>query len=411
MKKTISLILVFLMISMNKITTEAGSYIGSDEISDLYGLSVLLMDANTGEVLFEKNGAEPMAIASTTKILTCMLALEHGNPDDVVTISSHASAKPDVQMNVVEGEQYYLQDLLKGMMLESYNDISVAVAEHIAGNESAFADMMNAKAKKLGCENSYFITPNGLDDEKDGKVNQSTAKDLALILRYAIQNDDFLEITQTAQHMIQELNGKRMVTAVNRNRFLNEYEGALSGKTGFTNKAGYCYAGAAKRDDRTFVAVTLAAGWPPNKNYKWSDIRRLFDYGFEHYVLKEPDLEGVIIPERLPVDDGIDENGKAVGYIHIEIPQMEELLLHEKEHYYVKVYMKENLQAPVKKGMKVGKIEFYRNDLLIGEKDLLSIDDVEKASFWKKLYYILAGFFSKISGNLLKFIRLQGIIN
>lgn len=366
------------------------------EPSDLYGLSALLMDANTGEILFEKNANEQVSVASTTKVLTCLIALEYSDLRDIVTISANAAGQPDVQMNVVEGEQYQLSDLLKGMMLESYNDISVAVAEHISGSEEKFAELMNQTAADLGCKNSYFITPNGLDSEENGMVNQSSAVDMGIILSEAIKNQDFLDITQTVQWDISELNGKRTVTASNKNRMLLEYEGMISGKTGYTSKAGYCYVGAAKRDDRTFVAVTLGSGWPPNKNYKWSDARKLLDYGFNNFHYREIDYLGVEVPGYFSIDGGIDINGDVVKQIDIQIPQIEKIMLRDDETYTGKVYLIKNIELPIAKNDVLGRIEIFRNSKEIDIRYIQAIDDVLESSLWYQICHFLRYFFDKI---------------
>lgn len=368
-----------------------------EEPSNLYGLSALLMDAESGEVLYEKNGNTPMAVASTTKILTCILAIEECQLDEIVTISEYAASQPDVQMNAEAEEQYVLSDLLKGMMLESFNDISVAVAEHVCGSVDAFSNMMNKKAEELGCNDSFFITPNGLDEEKNEIENRSTAEDMAKIMCYAIKNKEFIEITQTQECLIQECHGKRTVSAQNKNRFMQEYEGMLSGKTGFTNKAGYCYVGAAKRDNRTFVAVTLGCGWPPNKNYKWADIRTLLDYGFKNFQYKNIDYLGVIIPDTIDVEDGHSKNGQKTDKVKLQIPKVEKLLVGKEDTFYGKVYLKEKLNAPVKRGEKIGRIDLYKNDILIDQKYIKAADDVVESNIWYKMWKKCIPFLTKIS--------------
>lgn len=368
-----------------------------EEPSNLYGLSALLMDAESGEVLYEKNGNAPMAVASTTKILTCILAIEECQLDEIVTISEYAASQPDVQMNAEAEEQYVLSDLLKGMMLESFNDISVAVAEHVCGSVDAFSNMMNKKAEELGCNDSFFITPNGLDEEKNEIENRSTAEDMAKIMCYAIKNKEFIEITQTQECLIQECHGKRTVSAQNKNRFMLEYEGMISGKTGFTNKAGYCYVGAAKRDNRTFVAVTLGCGWPPNKNYKWTDIRTLLDYGFKNFQYKNIDYLGVIIPDTIDVENGHSKNDQQTDTVKLQIPKVEKILVGKEDTFYGKVYLKEKLHAPVKQGEKIGRIDLYKNDILIDQKYIKAADDVVESNIWYKMWKKCILFLTKIS--------------
>ena len=162
---------------------------------ELYAKSAVLMDAESGRVLYAKNGMEQMPMASTTKIMTLLVTLENANLDDVVTVSKYASSMPDVQLNIREGEQYYLKDLVYSLILESHNDSAVAIAEHVAGSIEEFAALMNCKAMEIGCKDSCFITPNGLDAtatsiradgvEKD-IVHSTTASDLASIMSYCI---------------------------------------------------------------------------------------------------------------------------------------------------------------------------------------------------------------------------------
>ena len=376
------LISICVFFQFHTITVLADSTIDSNDNFGLYGESALLLDAQAGEVLYEKNGDEKKAIASTTKILTCLIALEEADQAEIVTVSENAAAQPDVQMNIAAGEKYVLGDLLRGMMLESYNDVSVAVAEHIAGSTDAFADLMNERAEIIGCENSYFITPNGLDAERDGKTNGSTAHDIALIMAEAIKNEEFLEITQTKQYTIQEVDDKRTVLAYNRNSFLDSYEGVLSGKTGFTGKAGYCYVGAVKRDNRTFIAVTLGSGWPPHKTYKWKDMNTLFNYAFDTFYYRKLDLSGVDIKESLPVKNGKISKYKETVCVDIEIPlDGTKRLLKESDSYYGKLNIPEELVAPVVKGESIGTLELYVNE------ELVETREVKSQIVWQKIIF------------------------
>ena len=168
--------------------TEASEKSKIQEPHDLYAQSAVLMDAKSGRILFEKNGGQKRAMASTTKIMTCILALEYGDLDDVVIASSNAVNQPKVRLGVVEGEKILLRDLLYSLMLESHNDAAVMIAEHIGGSVEGFADMMNQKAQSLGCKNTYFITPNGLDASDENGSHQTTAEELARIMKYCIQD-------------------------------------------------------------------------------------------------------------------------------------------------------------------------------------------------------------------------------
>lgn len=245
--------------------------------SDLYARAALLMEGNTGQILYSKNGEQQLPMASTTKIMTLIVLLEQANPDDIVTFSQNAASQPDVQMNAKLGEQYYLRDLYYSLMLESHNDTAVALAEHIGGTVEGFAEIMNQKAKEIGAENTHFVTPNGLD----AKEHYTTAYDLALITYYALKIPEFVKITTTKSHTIKEINGKRTLTVTNKNRFLSMMEGAIGVKTGFTGEAGYCFVGAIQRADRVLISVVLGCRWPPFRDAKWTDTRKLMDYGLQ----------------------------------------------------------------------------------------------------------------------------------
>ncbi|MDF2540110.1 MAG: hypothetical protein K0S76_3131, partial [Herbinix sp.] len=245
----------------------------------LHALSALLMDASNNRVLYEENGNNKMPMASTTKIMTCIVTLENADLQDIVTVSSYASSMPDVQLNIKKGDQFYLNDLLYSLMLESHNDVAVAIAEHVGGSVEGFATMMNDKARELGCESTNFVTPNGLD----AQGHYTTAKDLAIIASYAIKNDKFIGITNSSTHSFQEIKKGRGYNVSNKNKFLYMMEGAIGVKTGFTGGAGYCFVGAIKRTDKTLISVVLGCGWPPNKSLKWSDTKELMSYGVNNY--------------------------------------------------------------------------------------------------------------------------------
>ena len=198
---------------------------------NLYALSAVLMDGDSGRVLYQKAGNTPRPNASTTKVMTCILALENGKGDDYVKVSANAASQPEVRLGLSVGEQYYLEDLLYSLMLQSHNDSAVAIAEYIGGSVENFSDMMNAKAKEIGCKNTHFVTPNGLDAENSGGTHHTTAEDLALIMRYAIHNDVFLKITQTEEYSFSDLSKKRHFSVHNTNALLHMTDGVLAGKT------------------------------------------------------------------------------------------------------------------------------------------------------------------------------------
>ncbi|MBS4960078.1 MAG: D-alanyl-D-alanine carboxypeptidase [Clostridiales bacterium] len=241
----------------------------------------VLMDMETGRILWGKNEDQPMPMASTTKIMTALLVLEQGNLDDVVEVSLRAASAPKVHLGLKKGEKVRLGDLLYAMMLESSNDAAVAVAEHVGGSVENFCQEMTQRAKELGAKDTVFETPNGLD----GPNHHSTAEDMARITAEALKNPTFCEIIQTPQKTFtSEAPVSKTYTVTNKDRLLREYEGAIGVKTGFTGKAGQCFVGAAQRDGRTLISVVLASGWgTKGKEQKWRDTKAILDYGFSNF--------------------------------------------------------------------------------------------------------------------------------
>jgi D-alanyl-D-alanine carboxypeptidase (penicillin-binding protein 5/6) len=342
----------------------------------LHALSALLLDASNNRVLYEDNGYDRMAMASTTKIMTCIVTLENANLDEVVTVSSYAARMPDVQLNINTGEQYYLNDLLYSLMLESHNDVAVAIAEHVGGSIEGFATMMNDKARELGCENTNFVTPNGLDAEG----HYTTARDLAVIASYAIKNDKFIEITNTSSHVFSEIKKGRGHSVSNKNRFLYMMEGAIGIKTGFTGDAGYCFVGAIKRIDKTLISVVLGCGWPPNKNLKWSDTKELMSYGVANYkerqIFEDIQLNPVFVKDGQQKFEQLSMEGDLT------------LLMREDETINIEYYIPKTLQAPIEANRVVGKAKYFINNQLYSEIPIYTTQDILKINFkfcFKKL--------------------------
>ena len=367
------------------------------EPNQLFATAACLMDGDTGRVLFGKRETDPMAMASTTKIMTCILALENGQEQTVATASAKAAAAPKVHLGVREGEQFLLGDLLYSLMLESHNDSAVAVAEGIAGSVEEFAKEMNAKAAEIGCKNTHFITPNGLDAEDEGGVHSTTAEDMAKIMRYCImtsgEKEAFLEVTRTKEYQFQDTDRKRTFSCHNHNAFLDMMDGALSGKTGFTADAGYCYVGSLRRDDRTFIVALLACGWPDNKGYKWKDTRKLMEYGLEHYQYRDIDKK-MQIPE-IKVAGGVDDK-KPYQYclnvpVKIERPAEEnsKILMRDGEELRAKLELAKYWNAPLKKGEKIGMLTYYLDGYKVAEYELKNEKTVAKRDFSWCIFWII----------------------
>ena len=238
----------------------------------------VLMDYRTGRVLWGKNERMPLAMASTTKIMTAVLALESGKLDEICVVSQRAAYTPKVKMGLSTGEKVTLNDLVYDLMLESKNDAAVAIAEHISGTVEAFCELMTIKAKIIGAADTVFETPNGLDHGE----HHSTAYDMALITRYALSNPAFMELINTRNKSFSS--DRRSYALTNKNRLLYEYEGANGVKTGFTCKAGHCFVGAAQRGDMELISVVLGCGLgEPGKQNKWRDTKAILNYGFTNY--------------------------------------------------------------------------------------------------------------------------------
>jgi len=358
--------------------------------SELYAKAAVLMDADSGRILYEKNGTEGLANASTTKILTCILALEYSQHDAVVEVSARAARAPKVHLGMKAGQHFYMIDLLHALMLESYNDCAVAIAEHIAGTVEDFAKIMNQKAKDIGCQDTYFITPNGLDGTDENGFHHTTASDLALLMRYCVmqseKQDEFRAVTATRSYSFCEIDSGRSYTVTNRNAFLDMMQGAFSGKTGFTGNAGYCYVGALTRDDRTYIVALLACGWPNNRTYKWADSKKLMQYGIESYKkvnLNEIKIELEKIGKVL-VEHG---QGNRIGentYTDVEIGKVigcEELLIAKEEEVKVFYQIEQKLQAPVLAHTDIGRVIITVGDEIFREYEILTKDNVKKIDF------------------------------
>lgn len=354
-----------------------------EEPEGLYARSAVLMDADTGRVLFEKNGDEALPMASTTKIMTLLVTLENADLEGTVTISSYAASMPDVQLNIREGERYRLKDLCYSLMLESHNDSAVAIAEHVGGSVEGFASMMNQKARDLGCYHTYFITPNGLDAQDEYGVHSTTARDLARIMRFCMENETFLSITREPSWSFTDLDGTRSFTVNNKNAFLNMMEGALTGKTGFTNDAGYCYVGALEREGKRLIVALLACGWPNNRTWKWSDTRTLMTYGLENYHLETVGDE-ILQMEPAMVEDGQEGTVALTADIRTE-----QLLMKEGESFRMEVDRPESLGAPVEEGEIVGSVAYYLNGEIMDLFPVRTAGTVGKVDFWWCLEQVL----------------------
>ncbi len=347
---------------------------------ELYARGAVLMDGDSGRILYGKNASEALPMASTTKIMTCILALEQGGGEkQVCTVSAAAASQPQVKLGLTKGDTFYLGDLLYSLMLESHNDTAVCIAENVGGSVEDFAAMMNRKAEELGCADTYYITPNGLDAEDENGAHRTTAAELARVMRYCITQspmaERFLEITRTDAYTFTNVKGTRSYSCVNHNAFLHMMEGALSGKTGFTGNAGYCYVGAVKQGEKLLIAALLACGWPNNKHYKWEDMRKLTEYGFSAYEKKKIGSEPLDLAP-VPV-----ENGKEPAVAAEAEVRPFSLLLRPGEQVVRTVTVRKTLKAPVSAGAQIGTVTYSLDGEVLASYPVVTAGACERTDF------------------------------
>lgn len=355
--------------------------------------AAVLIEADTGRVLFEKNKDQQLSMASTTKIMTALLTLEAGNLDEVFTVDEKAIQVEGSSMGLQKGDQASLRTLACGMLLPSGNDAANAAAVRIAGSLNEFASMMNRRAEMIGMKNTHFVTPSGLDDEQ----HYSTAYDMALLARVALGNSAFRDLCSRNIAKVEFGNPPYERWLKNHNRLLVEYDGAIGVKTGFTKKSGRCLVSAAERDGVRLIAVTLNA---PND---WQDHANLFNYGFNDvkphkYEVKYEDIRLTVVggeKEQLPV---IPLSETMVNVEQKDLSKITQKVLLDPFYY-----------APIEAGSAVGEIELYLDGEKVGTCTLIAKESVErkiteiKISFWEKvklwfqdIWNQITGFFQKL---------------
>ncbi|HHV99486.1 MAG TPA: D-alanyl-D-alanine carboxypeptidase [Clostridiaceae bacterium] len=341
----------------------SASPVKTDEEPKINAGAAIVIDMESGRVLYEKDGYTPRKMASTTKIMTAIVALERGNPEDVVTVSERAAGIWGSRIGLKKGQKIKLIDLLYGLMLNSGNDAAIAIAEHIGGTVEKFADMMNEKAYELGAINTNFITPHGLD--VDG--HYTTPYDLAVITAYALRNPTFSKIVGTVQTTISYR------SLHNTNEMLGIYPGADGVKTGYTGKAGRCLVTSATRDNWRIISVVLNC---PSRNARAQSSKAILDYAFNNYkphvLLNKGDKIASV-----PVIKGIEP------YVSIEPMEQVKVPLRTDEIDKVERYIElpEKLEAPVYKGTEVGYVHYMINDEIIGQSVLITNSDVRRKGF------------------------------
>jgi len=347
--------------------------------------AAILLDAKTGQILYDKKGNLRCAPASTTKILTAIIALESGRLDDEVKVSARAAGTGGSSMYLYAGQTITLRELLAGLMLRSGNDAAVAIAEHLAGSTEEFVNLMNRKAYQLGAYNSHFCNPNGLS----APGHYSTAFDLAWMSRYALANPTFAEIVRTKETSIEWLDTKGHVhdkNLRNTNKLLWMLEDADGVKTGTTGEAGPCLVSSATRGNQKLIAVVL------HDHSRWYDSMKLLKYGFDNFELYDYAEQNDVL-SALAVEQGVLEAIDAI----VSAPAAIVINNGDRQYITVEVDLPEKIKAPVYKGQKVGEIVFYVRDKTVKTVDLIAGQEVAEKTFIRSFFNRLLATFRLLS--------------
>ena len=346
--------------------------------------SAVLISGDDGTVIFEKNAHEQLAMASTTKIMTALLTLEEAgrSGDPVIGITEEMVRVEGSSMGLQAGNRLSLINLTSGMLLASGNDAANAAALYLGGSQEGFAELMNERAREIGMTETNFVTPSGLDDD----MHYSTAYDMALLGREAMQNQEFARIAGSATLQVEFVEPEQKISYQNHNKLLHLYEGCIGIKTGFTKKAGRTLVSAARRDGTTLIAVTL------NAPDDWDDHMAMFDYGFA--TVKTLQLGGEALPETLPVA-GSDKQGIALRMgqqVSMTLP------VEQAEGVESRVLLPRFLYAPVRAGEKVGRVQYLRDGEEIYSVPIIASEEAQvlvlpEQSWWERFTGWLAGLF------------------
>lgn len=343
--------------------------------------SAILMEESTGNILYESNPDERLPIASVTKVMTMLLIMEAVDSgkislDDMVTVSENAMSYGGSTMFLETGEQLTVNDMLKGIAVASANDGCVAMAEHLAGSESAFVDMMNEKAKELGMENTHFMNTNGLDEDD----HYSSARDVAIMSRELMKHETIFNYTSI---WMDTLRGGKFQLA-NTNKLIRFYDGANGLKTGSTSKALCCLSAAAKRNDMQLIAVVLGA---PTSAERFASAKSLLDYGFANYAVNTQITAGDEV-QKIAVEKGVDKEVDVVAG-----DSCSTLVKKGQEDNITKeIKIDETITAPIEAGQKIGTMTISRDGEVIADIDLNASSTVEK----KGIGLIIKDFFATI---------------
>ena len=341
---------------------------------EVAGKSAILMDMATGSVLYEQNPHEKLPPASVTKVMTMLLVMEAIDSgkiswDDTVTVSESAAAKGGSQIYLKVGETMSVSDMLKSVAVSSANDCACALAEHIAGSESAFVEKMNIRAGQLGMNDTHFVNCTGLDDDENAKEHLTSAYDIAIMSRELMLNHP--DIQKFTTIWMDTVRGGAFGLS-NTNKLVRFYPGATGLKTGFTSSAGYCLSATAQRDGLGLIAVVLGA---KTSQERFAGCKAMLDYGFANFATVKPEL---------PTDNSIPVKLGTQKYVTAVPGEDVKLLIDkgQKDQVNIQVALEETLTAPISKGQKVGTLTVRVGDQVLSQVPMVAGDAVPRLTWW-----------------------------
>ena len=341
---------------------------------EVAGKSALLMDAATGKVLYEKNAHEPLAPASVTKVMTMLLimeAIESGKIgwNDSVTASEAAAAKGGSQIYLKVGETMSVSDMVKSIAVSSANDCACAMAEHIAGSESAFVSQMNQRAKELGMEHTHFVNCTGLDDEPQAKEHLTCAYDIALMSRQLlVHHPEIKKFTTIWMDTVRD----GSFGLANTNKLVRFYQGATGLKTGYTAQAGYCLSASALRDGMELIAVVMGA---ENSKDRFGACKQMLDYGFANYALVIPETQTGTVPVEL----GLSATVEAVPAEDVKLLVDKQ----QKNDVTVQIQLEPQVAAPVSQGQRLGTMTVRSGEQILAQIPMVAAQGVPRLTWWQ----------------------------
>ena len=348
---------------------------------DVEGKSALLMDVETGTVLYEKNAHEKLSPASVTKVMTMLLIMEAIDSgkigwNDMVTASESAAAKGGSQIYLKVGEQMSVTDMLKSIAVSSANDCACAMAEHIAGSEAAFVEMMNRRAKELGMNDTNFVNCTGLDDGEAAVNHKTSAYDIALMSRELLKNHpDIKKFTTIWMDTVR--NGAFGLS--NTNKLVRFYSGCTGLKTGFTSGAGYCLSSSAQREGMELIAVVMGC---ETSNIRTAACKGMLDYGFANFALVTPALESAPeVPVTLGTSDAVKLIPEGTAGLLIDKAQ--------KSSITTETSVEETVSAPVAKGQKLGTMTVKSGETVLTQIPLVAAEDIPRLTWWDLFLQVL----------------------